>query len=121
MEFVMQRNRTVVGLGHAIAFEKGEPTYVPPEMYDLVAQAGGVSVDELPDEDDKPKLPVAPTDPNERAEAIQTAIKMLVERNGRDDFTAAGAPHLKVMAEILGFTIDAKERDVQWAAFQAAD
>lgn len=121
MEFIMHRDRTVVGPGHAICFAKGVPTHVPPEMYQLVAQAGAVSADELPDEDDKPKLPVAPTDPNERAEAIQTAIKMLVERNGRDDFTAAGAPHLKVLAEILGFTIDAKERDVQWGAYQAAD
>ena len=117
----MHRARTVVGLGHAIFFEKGVPTHVPPEMYNLVMQAGGVSVEELPNEDDKSKLPTAPTDPNERAEAIQTAIKLLVERNGRDDFTAAGAPHLKVLAEVLGFTIDAKERDVQWAAFQAAN
>ena len=119
MEFVMMRDRTVVStLGHSVEFKKGAPTHVPPALIAEVLAAGGITKDEIPE--DEAKKTLEPTDPNERAELIQEAIKIVVERANRDDFTATGAPSPKVLSTELGWPISAKERDLQWAAYQAS-
>jgi hypothetical protein len=117
MKFTMRRGRVLTSTsGHSIRFEKDVPTHVPPSMYDEVLAAGGVPESEIPEE---PKAPSAePTDPAERKLLIVTAMEQLALRNGRDDFTAAGAPHLKALKTILGFGITNQERDLLWAEFQ---
>lgn len=120
MKFVMLRDRVVASVtGHAVEFKKGEPTHVPAAMYKEVLAAGGVPEDELPDDD--AKKTVEPTDAEERAGLLAEAIKIIVERARREDFGATGAPNVKVLSTELGWTVNAQERDIAWAQFQAAD
>lgn len=120
MKFTMPRDRVVVStLGHSIEFKKGVATPVPPALYDIVQQHGAVPEEELP-EDTKPQSKV-PTDPAERSSQIQTAIELLVLRKQREDFTAGGAPHAKVLSAELGWTVDATERDAEWTKFQQTE
>jgi hypothetical protein len=117
MKFTMHRDRVVTStMGHAIEFKKGEPTHVPPSMHKEVLAAGGVPENEL--EDDTPKGVKEPLDPAERATAIQAVIEELVELGRREDFTAAGSPHAKVISTKLGWTVDNKERDLVWASMK---
>lgn len=121
MDFVMMRDRTVTStLGHAVEFKKGVPTHVPPALYKEVLAQGGVSEDEMPDEDETKKT-IEPTEPGERGELLREAIKIIVERARREDFGATGAPSVKVLATELGWPVNAQERDIAWAEFQAAD
>lgn len=120
MKFIFQRDRTIVSkLGHAVHFPAKEPTYAPPALHTQVLEAGGEPADEMEDPRtaEKPKAPNEPTDPGTRGTDVFSAIEMLVERNGREDFTAAGAPHLKALHGLLGWTPSAAERDEQWVKF----
>lgn len=116
MNFVMHRDRVVpTRLGRAYGFEKGVPLHVPPECWADVQAAGAVPEDELPDDSEtKSDVPQGP----ERAKKIQDAIKAMVLRGQRNDFTASGAPNAGVLSANLGFVVDAKERDTVWAAAQ---
>lgn len=123
MKFVMARDRVVTSvLGHSIEFKKGEPTYVPPALHAEVMSLGAEPEDaDMPDPRD-PKVPTGveePTDPTKRGEDILAAIELIAARNSREDFTAAGAPHLKVLNAMLGWNVSAPERDAQWLRFQA--
>jgi hypothetical protein len=118
MKFVMLRDRTVVStLGHAIEFKKSVPTFVPPALYAEVLAQGGVPEEELPEED--ASKVVEPAEPHVRSEKIQAAIAALVERGKREDFTANGSPHPKALSTELGWPVASKERDAEWARFQA--
>ncbi len=118
MEFILNRNKTVVGKGgHSIEFVKDQPTHVPPEMHSEVMAVGALPVDDLPAEDVDPKQ--APTDALERQALIIDAMKKLVARNQRGDFLASGVPDAKALKEVLGFNVDSKERNDVWAVYQA--
>lgn len=120
MKFVMHRDRVIASTsGHAVSFKKGVPTHVPPGMHQDVIAAGGVPEGEI--EAPESKMPVEPTDPAERAKLIAEALEQITLRGKREDFTAAGAPHAKVVSDMLGFTVNNKERDAAWVAFQAKD
>ncbi len=119
MKFTMPRNRVVVStLGHVIEFVKGEPTFVPPALHDLVQQHGAVPEDEIPDPTPA-TTSTAPTDALERSGLIQLAMESIATRNVATEFTSGGSPHIKVLAAELGFPVDAKERDIEWAKFQS--
>ena len=122
MKFVMHRNRTIVSTsGHAVEFAKGELTHVPPAMYEQVMAAGAVPEEEL---DLDPKVEGAieePSDPSVRRKDIFAAMEKVTLRGKRDEFTASGAPHAKVLSNELGWTVSNKERDQAWAAFQTRD
>lgn len=121
MNFTFHRDRTIASItGHSVFFPKGVPTYAPAAIHAEVLSAGGVPEDEM----DDPRDPVAvngvtePTDPTERAKEIQAAIELIATRNTRNDFTAAGAPHVRALAQVLGWMPTSAERDTQWARFQ---
>lgn len=122
MKFVMHRNRTIVSTsGHAIEFVKGELTHVPPAMYEQVMAAGAVPEEEL-DLDPVPEGTVEePTDPTARQKQIFAAMEKVTLRGKRDEFTASGAPHAKVLSTELGWTVSNKERDSAWTAFQTRE
>jgi hypothetical protein len=122
MKFVMHRNRTIVSTsGHAVEFVKGELTHVPPAMYEQVMAAGAVPEEEL-DLDPKEEGKVEePTDPATRQKALFAAMEKVTLRGKREEFTASGAPHAKVLSNELGWTVSNKERDTAWAAFQTRE
>ena len=122
MKFVMHRNRTIVSTsGHAIEFVKGELTHVPPAMYEEVMAAGAVPEEELDLEPKSPDEVVEPMDPKTRQAAIFAAFEKVTLRGQREDFTAAGSPHAKVLSQVLGWTIQNKERDAVWTAFKTQE
>ncbi len=117
MLFVLNRNRTYASaMGHSIEFKKGEPTYVPPALWAEVQTIGAVPEEEIP-EDETTKTN-EPTDPNQRATEILTAIELVATRNTRDDFGASGVPHVRALAVVLGWKPSTHERDQLWARFQ---
>lgn len=119
MHFVMQRNRVVGGTtGHFVSFKKGEPVFVPREMWSDVQAAGAVPTEELPVEETA-EVKVL-NDPQERQDAFFSAFKQLMDRNERGDFTASGLPNSKTLERVLGFQVVNKERDDMWQKFQAA-
>lgn len=119
MEFTMMRDKVVVGLvGHAVEFKKGVPTYVVPQMWDTVIAAGAVPNEELP-QPEAPKVDVLQG--IEREQAIVEAMKKMVLRAQREDFNAKGYPQPAVISQLVGFPVDAKERDRVWQVLQQAD
>jgi len=116
MRFLLNRNRTVASLsGHAIEFKKGELTHVPKEMWNDVIAIGAVPENEI-QEEETIKQPVLSGD--ERKELIFAAFTALVEKNERESFTGNGSPHIRAVADITGFPVDAKERDALWSEFR---
>jgi hypothetical protein len=116
MNFIMPRDRVVVSkMGRAYEFKKGEPLHVAPMCWDEVIAAGAVPEDELPADDAKDiKAPQGP----ERAALIKEAIEKMVLRGQREDFGANGAPNAAALSAMVGFTVDAKERDGAWKLAQ---
>lgn len=117
---VLHRNYTLATTkGHVIEFKKGVKTYVPPAVYAEAIAIGAAPADGSDPavlEDDRPK-DSAPADPGERAPLILAAIKALVERNDREDFTAAGSPAVDAVTKAVGFKVQAKEIAVVWQAY----
>lgn len=121
MKFTLNRNLTLASTsGHAIVFVKDEPIFVPPPMYKEVKALGAIPQEDEPEVavDTKDKTP---QDPDERASQIKGAIEALTLRNRREDFTAGGAAHQKALAEYLGWTPTAKERDLVMAEMAKAE
>ena len=117
--FMLPRNRTIASTcGLSIEFEKGKLQLVPPAMFAEVLAAGGVPENELTEED-VPKKADSPDALAERKAALFKAFEDIVARNVREEFTAGGMPHNKVLSEKLGWTVNAKERDAAWVEFSA--
>lgn len=118
-KFMLPRNRTIASTcGLSIEFEKGKLQLVPPAMFAEVIAAGGVPENELTEED-LPKKPDSPDALAERKAAMFKAFEDMVARNVREEFTAGGMPHNKVLSEKLGWSVNAKERDAAWVEFTA--
>ncbi len=116
MKFTMNRTCVIVStLGHAIGFEKGVPTHVPPGMYEEVLAKGAAPDEEIPFDETK----VADVSVEDRKILLQAAIEEIVTKNDTADFTAGGLPHAKVLSAKVGFNVLADERDAAYAAFQA--
>jgi hypothetical protein len=119
MRFKLPRNRTISSTcGLSIEFKKDEWHLVPPAMYADVIAAGGVSEDEIP-EDEKPAVASTPEALAEREAAIFKAYTTIAKRNRRGDFTAGGMPHAAVLAQTTGWAVADKERDSTWVKFLA--
>lgn len=116
---VLNRNYTMATTkGHVIAFEKNKPTAVPKSAYnDAIAigamPADGADPDVLPNE----KNDVVPQDPADRNPLIYAALVKLIERNDREDFTAAGSPTVDAVSREVGFKVAAKEIAGQWQEY----
>lgn len=119
MKFISMRSRMIASTsGHVIEFKKGEPTYVPPEARKDVMAAGLIPEDEAFElEPEKKGGPDEPTDPDARKLAMFDVFAEVVKAGVRENFTAHGVPHTKVLTKALGWTPDAKERDAAWEEF----
>lgn len=118
MKFTLNRDLVHASrLGHAVEFKKGEPTFVPLALHTEVMALGAEPDEEIAE------TPVAnpnePTDPEARYAALVAAFEAITLRNVREDFGGSGVPHLQPLSQILGWTVDAKERDIAWARMRA--
>jgi len=119
MRFKLLRDRTIASTcGISIEFKKGVFQLVPPAMYQEVIAAGGVSEEELVEEE-APAAGAAPATKGEREAAMLTAFAAITLRNVSTEFTAGGVPHVGVVGRETGWTVDAKERDAAWLKFKA--
>ena len=117
MNYIAPRKMTVASVsGRSVEFEKGVPTYAPPQMHAELIAVGIVPAEEIPE---VPSAgPVEPTVPAEREAALFTAFEAIVLRGKREDFTAVGVPHNAVLSKELGWSsMSGKERDAAWAKF----
>ena len=116
MKFMMPRNRVIsFKMGHTIDFKKGELVHVPPECYDEAISLGGVPEHEI--EETPQDANARPADPLKAKKAIFDAFTEIKLRNDTKDFTAGGVPHPKTLLRVLGWQVDAKERDTLWSEF----
>lgn len=121
MKFKLPRNRTIASTcGISIEFKKGEFHLVPPAMYAEVIAAGGVSEEEMLD-DEPVKTPSAPELAAEREAAIFKAFETTVLKNLPTEFTAGGMPHVGIVSTLTGWPVQAKERDTLWVKFQSRE
>jgi hypothetical protein len=126
-EFVLNRNLALASTcGRVVNFVKGVPVYVVPEMVKEVLNIGAEPVDAegfdrsetlLGAEADAPASALTPA---ERIEFIKMAFEQLEAANKREDFTGSGAPHIKAVERVTGFTPDRRERDEAWVAYKEA-
>lgn len=123
----MVLNRTahlITKSGHVLSFVKGKPSYVPPACVREVIAIGGEHADgEDHPEDfaDAPPANTGPADSGERQAQIISAIRKLIERNDRDDFTAAGSPTVIAVKEAVGYKIMAAEISQAWQTIHEQD
>lgn len=114
-EMTLNRDFTLGStLGHRIRFAKGEVTRVPDIMIEEVIAIGAERVDGKDHFEDlaAQKGKVQPMSPAARQEAVKVALETIVERNNRDDFTAAGNPTLKSLGAEAGFKVDKNEQRI---------
>jgi len=118
-EFVLNRDYKLRSLtGHTISFEKGVPINIPQILVKEVVAIGAEATGERPDVLGPEVVAVVQPTGQDRAEAFFTAFEILIERNGRNDFTAQGSPHVKELSKLLGFDTDNKERDAMWQQYR---
>lgn len=121
MDFTLNRNKVVTSLsGHSIRFEKGVPTHVPRDMHRDVLAIGAVASEDIGEGDDLPKRGEEPTG-DERSLVVQKAMREMLARAKRGDFSANNIPNIKQLSLLVGFQVDARERDTEWEAVQLAD
>ncbi len=97
--------------GHRISFKKGEPTHVPPIVYNEAIAIGAVNADGsdanvITDT----KIPKQ-FSPEEREKSIRGAIESITLRNEISDFSAGGRPHPKAVSKLVGVNVGQKEID----------
>jgi hypothetical protein len=117
MKYTLNRDYTLASVnGHPIEFKKGVATHVPPRV-----KAEAIAIGALPaEEEDEPEVKkVEIPEGEDRVLLIRTAMEDMAAANVREEFTAAGTPHNKVLSERVGFTVSAQERDKLWAELKA--
>lgn len=107
-------NKTIItSVGYTFAFKADVPKNIPPLAVQECLAAGCHLV-----EGEKltvgEKKEVTALQGPEREDAICEAIKTLVARNERDDFTGAGKPDATKLSSLVGFVVYAAERDTLW-------
>jgi hypothetical protein len=120
----MQLNRDHVHVskrGISIRFAKDVPTFVPPYLVTEVVGLGGTvsETDQSTVDAEMKVVKQAETDAEGRSPAIEAAIRTMIERNQRGDFTAGGKPNLNVLSKMVGYTVNADELDAPWRKVRA--
>jgi hypothetical protein len=113
MNFVLHMDKTVPTLlGHTFEFKKGVPLNVPRECHAAVMAVGAVPTEDIVEEKAPEDLEALSMD--EKAKRVEAAIAEMLTKPDRNDFTASGTPHLKVLSEKVGFKVDTTMRDEAW-------
>lgn len=118
MNYIAPRKMTVASTsGRSQCFEKGVPTWAPPQMHAELIALGVVPEDDI-DEPEETTGPKEPTLAHEREAALFKAYEAMILKGKREEFTGVGTPHLSVLSSMLGWSVAAKERDTTWTKFQ---
>lgn len=108
-------------MGHTISFEKGQPTYVPPECEKEVVSFGAECVDaEAPDVLDPEKPVIRELSLGERKDELFAAFDLIAEKNDSKEFTAQGVPTVKAVERVTGFDVEKMEVVEAWGEWKIA-
>ena len=120
VQFVMDRDFTIKGFGHSIAFRAGEPRGVPPDLHAEALRCGAKPLDngDAVAHVAEPPKPAPAVVGHERTEKIIEAMDYLVEHNQRMSFGADGLPTTRAIFRITGFDLERNERNAAWAIRQ---
>lgn len=106
--------------GHRIRFAKGEPVNVPPRVVPDAVAIGATPADGS-EPDIAPKAPasepVDSQDPEKREKMLLDAMRLLADRNDKDDFGGDNSPKIDAIRALVGFKIDRNERDQLWQKY----
>jgi hypothetical protein len=107
--------------GLSIQFKAGVSTYVPPRMVpDIVGLGGSVAeTDQAVVDAEMKVVDEAKIATEGRAPAIEAAIRTMIARNQRGDFTAGGKPNLNVLLKMTGLIVTADELEAPWRKVRA--
>lgn len=109
--------------GHSVLFKKGVPTYAPPPIRKECIEKGILPVEgveeatavlEAEDEKARPKIHLAPEDPDERKASIEAACMAIAKSNNSRDFTGGGVPNAQAVTAALGWKVDQSEIKDVW-------
>lgn len=103
--------------GHCVRYARDVPKLTPNIILEDAMAVGIMPTDDhdVPggeDEDNGP-LPQEATG-SARIAAIRLVCEALKERNGRNDFNAAGQPNIHIINKSLGYTVDITEMQKVW-------
>lgn len=122
MMMQLNRDHTFVSkIGPSIQFHKNKPTYVPAKFVtDIIGLGGEVAeTDQQEAKNAMALIAQAQLDADAKAPKIEAAIRKMVERNTRGDFTAGGEPNLNTLAKLLGDVVAREEMAPVWAKIKA--
>lgn len=118
-EFVLNRTYVLAGKGHMIRFEKGTPTWVPPELARAAVGIGAEPVGEKVEVLDPEKVEEPELTGEDREALIFAAFDELVARNEPTTFDGAGKPMVDaVKALVANVSLTKKERDQMWHKYR---
>lgn len=122
----MQLNRDYVHVslsGLSIEFKKDTPVFVPPRLVREIVALGGTASDDSPDKAAEVKalaeISAAQAEDATRAPKINEAIRTMIARNQRGDFTAASKPNLRILMNLTGLEITPEELAPMWDKIKA--
>ena len=103
--------------GLSIKFVKGEPVYVPPRMVaDAIALGAEASADDAEGAAKvMQEVEAAKNEKANRAGIIEDAVRKMLARNQRGDFTAGGRPNLNVLFQLTDLRVTQEELEPIWA------
>lgn len=118
-DFVLNRTYVLAGSGHMIRFEKGQPTYVPPELVKAAVGIGAEPADgNKPDVLDPEEQEKVPLTPQEKQDELFAAFEILIERNDSKEFDGAGKPTIDALKPLIEFSVTKKDILAAWQKFK---
>lgn len=123
-DFVLNRTFTLRStLGRVISFQKGEPTYVTPELAREAIAIGAEPVEAM--DKSTETLGAEVVTPKElsaveRKAAVMHSFALLSDSNKRNDFGGGGQPTVKAVARVSNIELDQRELSELWKEYKAA-
>lgn len=112
MKFTSPRKIVLAAFGHVVAFEKGDTKFLPKPLHAKALEEGL----EPEDADAEVVTAVSTVDDADRIAKIKEAMTVILENNDSKDFTAGGAPKVKVVEDLAGVKLKNAEEGLKlWA------
>lgn len=107
--------------GHHVGFKKDVPVPVPKIVYGEAIAIGAIRADGNNANVIEETALKPPMTNEDRAELLTEAIKSLMEKNERDDFTTTGQPTVAAVLRETGEKFDVKEVGAAWKKVTAGE
>lgn len=116
MKFTSPRKIVLAAFGHVVAFEKGDTKFLPKSLHAKAVEEGLE-----PEDTAEVAAAVNTVDDADRIAKIKEAMAVILENNDSKDFTAGGAPKVKVVEDLSGVKLKNAEEGLKlWAEVRDA-